>query len=78
MGLLLKRRCLPFGCRRVCFLGQVLVDVVVRELENIPADDGMRVDYDSLLARLLDQSEWATRGGRYREEDIKRVAGGRR
>ncbi|CAM9194713.1 unnamed protein product [Pylaiella littoralis] len=54
---------------------KVLVDVVVRELCNLPADDPLRVDYLRLLTRLLEQSEWATRGGRYRELDIRRASG---
>lgn len=56
--------------------GQVLVDIIVRELANLPAGDVLRADYNGFLARLLDQSEWATRGGRYREHDIKQATGG--
>lgn len=54
----------------------MLVDIVVRELANLPADDVLRADYTGFSARLLDQSEWATRGGRYREQDIKQATGG--
>eukprot|EP00752_Nemacystus_decipiens_P004654 g4245.t1 len=57
---------------------KVLVDIIVRELANLPADDVLRADYNSLLVRLLDQSEWDTRGGRYREKDIKHAMGGER
>eukprot|EP00903_Cladosiphon_okamuranus_P006805 g6633.t1 len=57
---------------------KVLVDVIVRELANLPADDRLRADYNGFLARLLDQSEWATRGDRYREQDIKQATGGQR
>lgn len=53
----------------------MLVDVAVRELENMPADHGLRADYEGFLSRLLGQSEWSTRGERYRQLDIERATG---
>ncbi|CAN0255989.1 unnamed protein product [Ectocarpus sp. 8 AP-2014] len=54
---------------------KVMVDIILRELYNLPADDGLRADYLGLLRRLLERSEWSTRGARYREVDIQRAVG---
>eukprot|EP00904_Undaria_pinnatifida_P009201 jgi/Undpi1/5410/HiC_scaffold_2.g00691.m1 len=54
---------------------KVMVDVIVRELYNLPSSDPLRADYLLMLKSLLERSEWSTRGARYREDDIERATG---
>lgn len=48
---------------------RVLVDVVLRELGNLPGADRVRLEYLSVLRTLLVRSQWLA-SGRYRREDI--------
>lgn len=47
----------------------VMVDVVLRELANLPAGDRVRLEYLALLRQLLLRSQWLS-VGRYCREDI--------
>lgn len=51
---------------------RVLVDMVIRELNNLPPDDASRCDYLQVLRLVLEMSPWFP-DGRYRREDILAV-----
>ena len=48
----------------------VLIDVVLRELTNLPMSDELTCNYLQVLKQLLLNSQWFARGDRYRREDI--------
>jgi len=48
----------------------VMVDIIVRELVNLPPPSAMRVPYLKALSHLLQTSPWFGQGKQYRREDI--------
>ena len=51
---------------------KVIVDIVVRELVNLPADDDIRKNYLDVLNALMQNSQWLSQG-RYKREEICEV-----
>lgn len=57
---------------------QVLIDVMLRELQDLPVLDHLRICWLKLMKAVLLQSQWfdAKGGcGRYRDEDISSTLG---
>ena len=48
---------------------KVIVDIAVRELVNLPADDDIRKNYLDVLNALMQNSQWLSQG-RYKREEI--------
>lgn len=47
----------------------VIVDIIIREVQNLPASSALRVDYLILLEQLLQKSCWFAKN-QYRREEI--------
>jgi len=49
---------------------KVLIDIIVRESEDLPAGSKLQYQYFELAYAILRHSPWRTKGRRYREEDV--------
>lgn len=52
---------------------RVLVDIILRNLVDLPEKDPLRVDYITLLHQLVRNSDYSTL--KYRTADIRRIVG---
>ena len=50
----------------------LVVDILVREIENLDSNDRMREDYLVALSLLLQNSGWKSKGG-YRKKNIRTI-----
>ena len=53
----------------------VLVDILLRELNDLPMESDLRVDFLVALENLMQNSPWFSKG-QYRKDDIKEALGG--